>query len=66
MKLGSVMDASTLLDEFCKESTFTGAFVGICCQDMCSGSTYADFDWFEYVEHTNPRDLNFSIIRPNH
>ncbi len=57
MKLGPVMDASTLSDEFCKEGTFTGAFVGICCQDMCSGSKYADFDWFEYVEHTESDDL---------
>lgn len=48
------MDASTLSDEFCKEGTFTGALVGICCKDMCSGSKYANFDWFEYVEHTEP------------
>ncbi|MDF2511954.1 MAG: beta-xylosidase [Herbinix sp.] len=48
--IGPVMDASTLSDEYCKEGTFTGAFVGICCQDMSGCNRHADFDWFEYVE----------------
>ncbi|AIQ70317.1 glycoside hydrolase family 43 protein [Paenibacillus graminis] len=49
--IGPVMDASTLSDEFCDGMTFTGAFVGLCCQDMSGGGKHADFDWFEYVEY---------------
>ena len=30
--------------------TFTGAFVGMACQDMSGAGDHADFDWFEYVE----------------
>lgn len=48
--LGSVMDASTLSDEFCFEGHFTGAFVGLCCQDLSGQDKHADFDWFEYLE----------------
>jgi xylan 1,4-beta-xylosidase len=47
---GPILDASTLSDEFCQEGRFTGAFVGLCCQDLSGGSKNADFDWFEYVE----------------
>ncbi len=48
--LGPIMDASTLSDEFCLEGRFTGAFVGLCCQDMSGRDKNADFDWFEYRE----------------
>ncbi|MFB5678886.1 glycoside hydrolase family 43 protein [Paenibacillus terreus] len=48
--IGSVMDASTLSDNFSEGMGFTGAFVGICCQDMSGNDKHADFDWFEYVE----------------
>lgn len=30
---------------------FTGAFVGMCCQDLSGHRLPADFDYFEYVEH---------------
>ncbi|AJG98239.1 beta-xylosidase [Clostridium beijerinckii] len=50
ISIGPIMDASTLSDEFCNEGTFTGAFVGICCQDMSGSNKHADFDWFEYIE----------------
>jgi hypothetical protein len=29
---------------------FTGAFVGMACQDISGSGCPADFDWFEYVE----------------
>ena len=49
-KLGGLFDASTLSDEFCREGWFTGAFVGICCQDLSGRRKHADFDYFEYIE----------------
>lgn len=50
LPIGPILDASTLSDEFCVEGRFTGAFVGICCQDLSGMSKNADFDWFEYEE----------------
>lgn len=46
--IGPILDASTLSDEACNEGWFTGAMVGICCQDLTGFGTYADFDYFEY------------------
>jgi xylan 1,4-beta-xylosidase len=46
--IGPVLDASNLSDEACNEGWFTGAMVGICCQDLTGFRTYADFDYFEY------------------
>jgi len=48
--IGDVFDASILSDEYCREGKFTGAFVGLCCQDLTGGRHHADFDWFEYEE----------------
>jgi xylan 1,4-beta-xylosidase len=48
--IGEVFDASILSDEHCQEGSFTGAFVGLCCQDLTGGRRHADFDWFEYEE----------------
>lgn len=48
--IGPVLDASRLSDEYCREGKFTGAFVGLCCQDLTGQGKYADFDFFEYVE----------------
>ncbi len=48
--LGDAFDASILSDEYCREGRFTGAFVGLCCQDLTGGRQHADFDWFEYEE----------------
>lgn len=57
-KIGPVNDASTLSDEACHVGCFTGAFVGLCCQDL-TGCTQkeADFDWFYYEELEEPRTL---------
>ena len=45
-------DASILSDEASAPGlpNFTGAFVGMACQDMAGTAKAADFDWFEYRE----------------
>ena len=55
-KIGGVLDGSILSDDYvCTGSgryrpAFTGAFVGLCCQDLSGQKQFADFDWFEYIE----------------
>jgi xylan 1,4-beta-xylosidase len=51
--VGGVYDASKLSDEYLeyiKAEGFTGAFVGLCCQDLSGRRRAADFDFFEYWE----------------
>ena len=45
-------DASILSDEASAPGlpNFTGAFVGLACQDLAGTARPADFDWFEYRE----------------
>ncbi|MEJ5283878.1 MAG: glycoside hydrolase family 43 protein [Brevinematia bacterium] len=55
IKIGPILDASTLSDEFVTQYPdpgwgFTGAFVGICCQDLSGKRKHADFDYFIYRE----------------
>jgi xylan 1,4-beta-xylosidase len=47
-------DASILSDEACAPGTpnFTGAFVGMACQDLSGTARPADFDFFEYRERS--------------
>ena len=47
-----VFDASILSDEATAPGlpNFTGAFVGMACQDMSGAARHADFDYFEYRE----------------
>lgn len=55
-RIGADYDASTLSDEFGAGGAgahFTGAFVGICCQDLSGSKKYADFDYFTYKETLN-------------
>lgn len=47
-KIGTVLDMSILSDEH--SGGFTGAFVGLCCNDPATQRNYADFDFFEYKE----------------
>jgi len=53
-KAGPVLDGSILSDDYIMEQcgryrpAFTGAMVGICCQDLTGSRKPADFDWFEY------------------
>ncbi len=46
------LDASILSDEASAPGlpNFTGAFAGICCQDLSGQGHPADFGWFEYRE----------------
>ena len=46
--IGPVLDATRLSDEY--GNGFTGAFVGLCAQDLDGLRQHADFDWFEYQE----------------
>ncbi len=50
--VGPELDYSLLCDEVGKGegANFTGAFVGICCQDIAGTGLYADFDFFDYRE----------------
>ena len=52
-------DASILSDEATQPGApnFTGAFIGMACQDMSGAAHQADFDWFEYRE----RDYSPSV-----
>ena len=51
-------DASILSDEASApgQPNFTGAFVGVACQDMAGTSLHADFDWFDYRERSYTAD----------
>lgn len=52
--IGPVLDASILSDDYVRDNglhyraAFTGAFVGLCCQDLSGHNNYADFDYFKY------------------
>lgn len=48
--IGKELDSSVLSDDYMDPVQFTGAFVGICCQDLTGGRKPADFDYFEYRE----------------
>lgn len=51
-RLPQQFDASILSDEATSPGApnFTGAFVGVACQDMAGTGCIADFDYFEYRE----------------
>jgi xylan 1,4-beta-xylosidase len=51
-RLTQTFDASILSDEaqMPGSANFTGAFVGMACQDMAGNGRHADFDWFCYRE----------------
>jgi xylan 1,4-beta-xylosidase len=50
--LPQLFDASVLSDEATAPGlpNFTGAFVGMACQDLSGAGRHADFDYFEYRE----------------
>jgi xylan 1,4-beta-xylosidase len=52
VRMPGPLDASILSDEAAAPGTpnFTGAFVGVCCQDLAGTRHPADFDWFVYRE----------------
>ena len=53
-------DASILSDEATAPGlpNFTGAFVGMACQDLAGTARPADFDWFEYRERPYVVDVS--------
>jgi xylan 1,4-beta-xylosidase len=59
--LPQLFDASILSDEATAPGlpNFTGAFVGLACQDLAGTAKPADFDWFEYHE----REYSHSVDR---
>ncbi len=56
--LEGIFDASILSDEAGPPGNpnFTGAFVGMCCQDLAGTRLVADFDWFCYKERSYLED----------
>ena len=53
-ELGNALDATILSDDYYKNSghvMFTGAFIGICCQDLAGKREYADFDFLHITEY---------------
>ena len=63
--LPEVLDASVLSDEAAAPGTpnFTGAFVGVCCQDMAGTGQHADFDFFHYEEREYCADPSGRPVR---
>jgi xylan 1,4-beta-xylosidase len=61
--LPQVFDASILSDEATApgQPNFTGAFVGVACQDLAGSAMPADFDYFDYQE----RGFRPRIERPD-
>lgn len=49
-QVGPVLDATILSDELGPGNGFTGAFVGLCCQDLSGRRRHADFERFVYRE----------------
>lgn len=51
-RLGQVLPADRLSDDYIEKKglVFTGAFVGMCCQDLDRHTAYADFKYFNYTE----------------
>ena len=47
---GKSLDAFIISDDYGDEWGFTGAFVGLACQDLTGMRKQADFDFFEYRE----------------
>jgi len=58
LAVGPVLDASIISDEHAElvkdgimlDQGFTGAFIGLCAQDLGGTRQYADFDYFYYEE----------------
>ncbi|MEU7244032.1 hypothetical protein AB0B32_28620 [Streptomyces sparsogenes] len=45
--VGPALEATRLSDDYGERLRFTGAFVGVCVQDLGGTRAVADFDWFE-------------------
>jgi xylan 1,4-beta-xylosidase len=49
--IGPTYDGSKLSDDYVGGDAFTGAFVGLCAQDLSGRKRHADFDYFRYREN---------------
>ncbi len=55
-KIGPKLEGHILSDEYVENidlrfhPCFTGAFYGLCCQDLSGRGLHADFEWFDYKE----------------
>lgn len=59
--IGGVLDATILSDDYFEtvgHGMFTGAFFGICCQDLSGRQHPAYFDYFDYKEFPEKETLN--------
>jgi xylan 1,4-beta-xylosidase len=50
LAIGPVLDAGKLSDDYIGGRSFTGGFIGVCCQDLAGDHKFADFDYFEYQD----------------
>lgn len=50
LPVGDVLDMRNLSDERIDWNGFTGAMVGVTCQDLCGIGCQAEFDWLDYEE----------------
>ncbi len=50
--IGPLIDATKLSDDYGAGLHFTGAFVGLCAQDLNATRAAADFDYFSLTEYT--------------
>lgn len=48
--IGPELYMGVLADEYSNKLSFTGAFAGICVQDLRGTRLHADFDYFDYIE----------------
>ncbi|WP_338539611.1 glycoside hydrolase family 43 protein [Paenibacillus tundrae] len=51
--IGPELYSGVLADEYMDKLSFTGAFAGICVQDLKGTKRYADFDYFDYKYDRN-------------
>ena len=51
-KIGPVLNGAILSDDY-HHLGFTGAFVGLCCQDLTGAQLAADFSRFDYQENSD-------------
>lgn len=49
-QIGPELYSGVLSDEYTNKLSFTGAFAGVCVQDLRGTRLHADFDYFDYVE----------------
>jgi xylan 1,4-beta-xylosidase len=48
LEVGQPLDLGQLSDEYEGKLGFTGAFIGLCVQDLAGTRKHADFDFFRY------------------